>query len=114
MSANNVSANNLCAPGLVAIVFSVAMLCGESTSRADNWPSWRGPEHNGISREKSPPIDWDECWRQYRLHAYGGYIMAFNASMRVERTARGDQMFMTMARRHATHVLDLRSHELLT
>jgi hypothetical protein len=40
--------------------------------------------------------------------------MAFAASMLVERTERGDQMFLTMARRHAAHVLDLSSHELLT
>jgi transcriptional regulator of acetoin/glycerol metabolism len=58
MSANHLSANN---HGLVAVFLSVAMVFGESTSRADNWPSWRGTEHNGISKEKSPPIDWDDA-----------------------------------------------------
>jgi hypothetical protein len=35
------------------------------------------------------------------------------ASMMVERTARGDEMFLAMARRHAAQVDDLRSYELI-
>jgi outer membrane protein assembly factor BamB len=40
------------------------MLCGlilASTSAvawADNWPSWRGPDNNGICKEKKVPIEW--------------------------------------------------------
>jgi hypothetical protein len=33
--------------------------------------------------------------------------------MMVERTDRGDEMFMTMARRHGAHVLDLEAESLL-
>lgn len=29
-------------------------------SRADNWPHWRGPENNGISKETRIPAKWDE------------------------------------------------------
>lgn len=50
---------------------------------------------------------WDECWRDYRRATYAGLIMAVGASMLVERTERGDQMFMTMAHRHTEHALDL-------
>jgi hypothetical protein len=39
--------------------------------------------------------------------------MAVAASMLVERTARGDEMFLTMARRHARHALDLDAAALL-
>jgi hypothetical protein len=70
--------------------------------------------HRALLARGVERFDWDECWRQYRLFAYAGYAMAFAASMLVERTERGDQMFLTMARRHAAHVLDLSSHELLT
>jgi hypothetical protein len=49
----------------------------------------------------------------YRRHAYGGYIMAVGASMLVQRTPRGDEMFLTMARRHAAQILDLGSEALL-
>jgi len=56
---------------------------------------------------------FDDCFRDYRRYAYAGYLMAVGASMMVERTARGDEMFLTMARRHAAQIVDLRSHELL-
>ncbi len=56
---------------------------------------------------------WDRCLTEYRRHAYAGYIMAVGASMLVERTARGDEMFLTMARRHAAQVQDLDSESLL-
>lgn len=29
-------------------------------ARADNWPSWRGPENNGIARETGLPLTWSE------------------------------------------------------
>jgi hypothetical protein len=56
---------------------------------------------------------WDRCWRDYRRGAWAGLIMAIAASMLVERTARGDQMFLTMAARHSRHALDLDAVELL-
>jgi hypothetical protein len=40
--------------------------------------------------------------------------MAVGASMMVERTDRGDRMFLTMAARHARHALDLEAPDLLT
>ncbi|MBI3411861.1 MAG: PQQ-binding-like beta-propeller repeat protein [Planctomycetes bacterium] len=30
-------------------------------AQADNWPSWRGPEGNGISKETGLPVEWDEA-----------------------------------------------------
>jgi len=56
---------------------------------------------------------WGDCFTDYRRHAYAGYIMAVGASMLVERTARGDEMFLTMARRHAAQVEDLEAAALL-
>ncbi len=53
------------------------------------------------------PLTWDECWRGYRRGTVAGLIMAMAASMLVERTERGDEMFMAMAERHARHALDL-------
>src|SRR5690606_5255902 len=31
-----------------------------SAAFAENWPQWRGPELNGISREKGLPTTWSE------------------------------------------------------
>ena len=57
--------------------------------------------------------DWDTCWHDYRRYSFGGLLMAVGASMLVERTARGDDMFMAMAERHSTQILDLEATEFL-
>jgi hypothetical protein len=56
---------------------------------------------------------WDRCWDDYRKGTFAGLLMAVGASMMVERTDRGDQMFMAMASRHARHALDLEAPDLL-
>jgi len=33
-------------------------LAGIATLSADNWPQWRGPELNGVSRETGLPVTW--------------------------------------------------------
>jgi hypothetical protein len=58
-------------------------------------------------------LDWDECWAQYRRYSFSGLIMAIAASMLVEQTDRGDDMFVTMARRHGRHAIDLEAERLL-
>lgn len=54
-----------------------------------------------------------DCWEAYRRGTWAGLVMAVGASMLVQRTARGDDMFMAMASRHAGHALDLDATELL-
>ncbi|NVI87680.1 phosphotransferase [Actinomadura sp. BRA 177] len=54
-------------------------------------------------------LTWDDCWTAYRYHTFHGIVMAIGASMLVERTARGDEMFRTMTTRHAHHARDLDS-----
>ena len=56
---------------------------------------------------------WERCWRDYRRGTWAGLLMAVAASMLVERTDRGDQMFLTMASRHARHALDLDAAEII-
>lgn len=58
-------------------------------------------------------FSWDRCWRDYRRYAFSGLLMAIAASMMVVQTDRGDEMFLTMARRHGAHILDLEATELL-
>lgn len=52
-------------------------------------------------------------WDDYRVGALSGYFMAVFASMNVERTARGDEMFAVMAERPARQALALGSLDLL-
>ncbi len=56
---------------------------------------------------------WEKCWEQYRANSFAGFMMAVLASMLVERTARGDEMFLTMAQRHGQQILDLDAEEFL-
>ncbi|WP_108811378.1 phosphotransferase [Sphingorhabdus sp. Alg231-15] len=62
---------------------------------------------NGIEQ------DHDLFWQDYRRHAFSGFIMAINASIHVEQTERGDEMFAVMAERPAQMALDLDSLSLL-
>ena len=57
--------------------------------------------------------DIDALWQDYRLGALSGYFMAVFASMSVERTERGDEMFAVMAERPARQAIALRSLDLL-
>jgi aminoglycoside/choline kinase family phosphotransferase len=63
--------------------------------------------HDGLLAAGVTGFTWDECWRDYRRSTFAGLVMAVGASMLVERTERGDDMFMVMAQRHAEHALDL-------
>jgi len=60
-----------------------------------------------------PPMTFDEFWIHYRRFSWSGFIMAVLASMIVGRTDRGDEMFVTMANRHASQVVDLEAVEFL-
>ena len=48
-----------------------------------------------------------------RRQSFFGVMMAIISSMLVERTDRGDQMFMTMLDRHCSHVLDTEALDIL-
>ena len=60
----------------------------------------------GLARQ-GVDVDRDAIWDGYRRYAFGGLIMAIVASALVRRTDRGDEMFLTMAQRHAHQGLEL-------
>ena len=44
---------------LVCLAIFLALLTGSPCiSRAENWPQWRGANHNGISSSRSAPLRW--------------------------------------------------------
>ena len=55
----------------------------------------------------------DNVWNGYRHFSFSLFIMAFAASMIVERTERGDAMFFAMLRGGSGHVTDLEALDLL-
>jgi outer membrane protein assembly factor BamB len=38
----------------------IALLAFASVAHADNWPQWRGPTNDGISRDSNVPTEWSE------------------------------------------------------
>ncbi len=69
--------------------------------------------HNGLQDAGVEDYDWERGWHDYRRSTWAGLIMAVAASMLVERTERGDEMFMAMAHRHSRHAVDLGADRLL-
>ena len=70
-------------------------------------------EYHAAMNAAGVDLDWDDCWEQYRRYTFAGLMMAVAASMLVEQTDRGDDMFMAMANRHGRHALDLDAESLL-
>lgn len=69
--------------------------------------------HTALLNTGIKDYSWEACWTDYRKGVFAGFFVTVIASMIVERTERGDEMFLTMARRHARHALDLGSDEFL-
>ena len=65
-----------------------------------------------LARDAVRP-DRSAAWADYRVYALSGVMMAIFASMNVERTDRGDEMFAVMAERPARQALALGSLGLL-
>jgi hypothetical protein len=59
------------------------------------------------------PISLADVREGVRRQSFFGVMMAIVSSMLVERTERGDTMFMTMLQRHCEHVLDVDALETL-
>ncbi|MGE0625547.1 MAG: phosphotransferase [Pseudomonadales bacterium] len=84
-------------------------------------PEVRREVEEGIVREYHQRLtaagvldyDWARCWQDYRRGTFSGFGVTVIASMIVQQTPRGDAMFVTMARRHARHALDLEAGEFL-
>jgi hypothetical protein len=55
---------------------------------------------------KHSPLSLEQVRAGVRRQTFFGVMMSIVSSMLVERTDRGDEMFMTMLRRHCDHVLD--------
>jgi aminoglycoside phosphotransferase (APT) family kinase protein len=98
--------------GLSDLAYLIGTSIADPAARAASERQWVGRylaklEQAGISAE------FDSAWTEYRVFAFSGFIMAVFASMNVERTQRGDEMFAVMAERPARQALHLDSLTLL-
>ena len=69
--------------------------------------------HDALQEAGVSGYSWQQCWTDYRRGAFAGFAVTVVASVMVQQTERGDEMFTAMARRHALHALDLGAEEFL-
>jgi aminoglycoside phosphotransferase (APT) family kinase protein len=69
--------------------------------------------HDALTAAGVRDLSWEDCWELYRKRTFGGLTMSLAASMLVERTDRGDDMFMATFARHAQQAIDLDAASLL-
>jgi hypothetical protein len=69
--------------------------------------------HAGLVAAGVRGYSLEQCWDDYRRAAFAGFAVTVIASVIVQETTRGNEMFTAMARRHARHALDLGSAEFL-
>jgi len=78
----------------------LSILAASTTLLADNWPHWRGPTHDGVSKETGLPIKWSAtegvAWKM-PLPAYSGSTPIIW----------GDTIFLNMATANGTGDLEL-------
>ncbi len=69
--------------------------------------------HAALNREGVRYYSQEQLFQHYRWFSFFGLSVAFAAAMLVEQTERGDEMFLTMTRRHVDHILALDALDLL-
>jgi len=69
--------------------------------------------HDRLKAEGITSYSFEDLYTHYRWFAFYGISVAFAAAMIVKQTQRGDEMFLTMLRRHSAQVRDNGSLELL-
>src|SRR5688500_18353345 len=63
------------------IGLSTAFICASVPSRGDDWPQWRGPQRNGVSRESAWNFQWPDdgpktAWKANVGRGYSGMVIA--------------------------------------
>jgi hypothetical protein len=72
-----------------------------------------GGYHEALLEHGVRDLSFEHCWEEYRRQCFAGMVMTIAASVIVERTERGDDMFMTWLARSAQQALDLEALALL-
>lgn len=70
--------------------------------------------HRAVAARGVMDYPWEACWEDYRRGTFAGFGVTVIASMLVQQTDRGDEMFTAMAQRHSRHALDLGAGEFLS
>jgi len=87
--------------------------CLSEEDRRAHEPDLVAGYHDALCRRGVEGYSLEQLRADVRRDTFGGVLMAIVASMVVQRTERGDLMFLTSARRHAQHALDADAPALL-
>ena len=68
--------------------------------------------HAELARRGVRNYDWDHCWHDYRRQTLHGILMGVFSALSVERTDRGDALFLKMTRGACEQALDHQSFDL--
>ena len=90
-------------PALTDVAYFIGCALPTETRRA-YYDDLLRAYHAGLGPD--PALTLDEVREGVRREAFFGVTMAVVSAMLVERTERGDEMFLTMLERHCSHVLD--------
>lgn len=103
-------------PGKGAPANDVAYFIGAGLTREDR-PKYEMEllkyYHGCLQAEGIKSYSFDDLYTHYRWFSFYGISVAFAAAMLVKQTERGDEMFLTMLRRHGAQVRDNNSLDLL-
>jgi hypothetical protein len=97
-------------PGLVDVAYFISASLPPDVRRANEAALVRR-YHDELLSFGVQGYDFDACWRDYRRFAVHGVFMGVFSAMVVERTPRGDEMFLTMTRGACDQVLDHGSYD---
>lgn len=99
--------------GAVDIAYLIGGACDSAERRALE-PELLRTYHAELIRLGITDYTLDELQQDYRHFTFAGINVAVGAAMLVQRTERGDRLFLTMLDRFVTHVLDHQALDLLT
>ncbi len=98
-----------CGPGLTDVAYFLSAGLPPAVRRAHEAELVR-LYHETLLGYGVKDYDWEACWRDYRRYALHGVFMGVFSAIAVERTERGDALFLTMTRGACAQCLDHRTY----
>ncbi len=79
-------------------MFATGLVCATWTARADDWPHWRGPDRNGISKEGDWAYQWPDegpkiAWKAKVGLGYSGFVVGNDRAYTVGHNDGKDTVF---------------------
>ncbi|HEY2658693.1 MAG TPA: phosphotransferase [Caulobacteraceae bacterium] len=94
-----------CGPGLIDVAYFLSAGLAPDVRRAHEVELVR-LYHEALQGYGVKDYDWESCWRDYRRYALHGVFMGVFSAIAVERTKRGDALFLAMTRGACAQCLD--------